>query len=92
MPLGPGSRPGVWTRYPLELAGTETTAGAIEAVTFGTNFCNILAGQFLYNFKKLLLRHVAQHSSNLHPSVQTTHHLPEKHVWTLTSVFLAAAR
>ena len=44
--FGLGSRPGVWTRYPLELAGIETTVGVIEAVTFGTNLCNILAGQF----------------------------------------------
>ena len=28
MPFWPGSRPGVWTRYPLELAGIETTVGA----------------------------------------------------------------
>ena len=32
--FGLGSRPGFWTRYPLELAGIETTVGVIEAVTF----------------------------------------------------------
>ena len=46
MPFWRGSRPGVWTRYPLEVAGFETTAGATEAVSFDTNLCNTLAGQF----------------------------------------------
>ena len=46
MPFWPGSGPRVSTRYPPKLAGFVVSAGAVGAVACGTNFCNILAGQF----------------------------------------------